>query len=344
MGESVTIKDVAQLAGVSIATVSRVLNHQNSVIDSTKERVLNAMETLGYNRNEIARSLKVRHTKTIGIIAPELNNVFFMEVIEAVERILTPMGYTMFIGSSNNSVEEEQRKLQAFIERNVDGLVVMPAGSQGDHFKSKALASIPLVMVDRKIAGLEVDSILIDNRYGVHQMVKALKAEGHRSIGFIGGDPSVHTAKERLLGFYDAMREFGLPVDERFVLFEGAMVHSSGQRLFHRALEHPEHPDAFFIASDSLHIGATTYAMENLSQAALDSLVFAAFDYFEHAPLLKLCHYAVVQPLEEIGQKVAHLLLKRLQGEVEGFPQHVVLKPDIKVITANGGHEFNQDL
>jgi LacI family transcriptional regulator len=148
---AVTIKDVALSAGVSIATVSRVLNHNLSVTEDTRKRVLQVMEELGYNRNEVARSLKVRQTRTIGIIAPELSNVYFMEVVEAMERILAPKGYTMIIGSSNDSVAEEKRKLQVLVERNVDGLVVMPAGAEGGHFLSKAVANIPMVMVDRRI-------------------------------------------------------------------------------------------------------------------------------------------------------------------------------------------------
>ena len=336
----VTIKEVAQAAGVSIATVSRVLNHNLAVTEQTRKRVTEVMRELGYNRNEVARSLKVRHTKTIGIIAPELSNVFFMEVVEAMERILAPMGYTMIIGSSNDSVAEEKRKLQVLIERNVDGLVVMPAGAEGDHFLSKAVANIPLVMVDRRIQGLEVDSVLTDNRYGVRQMIHALKAEGHTRIGFIGGDPAIHTAGERLYGFYAAMEEFGLSVEEKFVLHEGAMVQSAGGKLLQRALKEPDHPAAFFVANDSLHLGATSYAMEHVQQDIYDRLVFASFDFLAYAPLLKLCHYAVAQPLERIGQEVATLLLKRLKGDREGFPEHVMLRPEIKIMTANGCRPF----
>ncbi len=337
----VTIKEVALAAGVSIATVSRVLNHNPSVTEETRQRVTAVMGQLGYNRNEVARSLKVRHTKTIGIIAPELSNVFFMEVVEAMERILATKGYTMIIASSNDSVAEEKRKLQVFIERNVDGLVVMPAGADGSHFLSKALSHIPLVMVDRRIKGVEVDSVLTDNRYGVHQMIYALKAEGHRRIGFIGGDPAIHTAGERLYGFREAMHELGLPVEEKFILHEGAMLQSAGRKLLQRALAQPGHPDAFFVANDSMHLGATSYAMESVSKEIRDKLVFASFDYLEYAPLLRLCHYAVAQPLERIGQEVATLLLKRLKGDMEGFPEHVMLRPEIKIMTANGGLPFD---
>lgn len=343
-GGSVTIKEVAQSAGVSIATVSRVLNHHLSVTEETRRRVQEAMRELGYNRNEVARSLKVRQTRTIGIIAPELSNVFFMEVVEAMERILARRGYAIIISSSNDSVAEERRKLQVFIERNVDGLVVMPAGAEGGHFLSKALAHVPLVMVDRRIPGLAVDAVLTDNRYGVHQMIRALKAEGHTRIGFIGGDPAIHTAGERLKGFLEAMEECGLPVERRFLFTEGAMNQSAGREMMRRSLALHDPPDAYFLANDSIHLGATTYVMESVSPEARERLVFASFDYLSYAPLLKFCHYAVAQPLERIGEEVAALLLKRLEGDLTGFPEQVMLRSGIKIMTANGGRPFGNSM
>ncbi len=338
----VTIKDVARLAGVSIATVSRALNESDVVKERTRKAVLEAVEKLGYNRNEVARSLKFRQTRTIGIIAPELSNIFFMEVVEALERCLAPKGYSMIITSSYDSVEEEKRKLQILIERNVDGMVVMPSGSEGEHFLTKGLANIPLILVDRRIKGLQVDSVETDNRYGVHKMIQALKNEGFTRIGFIGGDPDIHTAGERLHGFLEAMAEQNLPVEKRFVLHQGSMTQHNGREQLKQALAQADHPQAFFIANDSMHLGATIHAIENLAEQDLKSLVFASFDYLSYAPLLKLCHYAVSQQFEQIGEEVAALLLKRLSGDWEDFPKHVMLRPEIKIIKANGGIELQE--
>ena len=134
-----TIKDVATKAGVSIATVSRVLNNSSCVNEETRARVKAAVDELGYQRNEVARSLKVRSTRSIGILAPEFTNFYFMEVVEAIGRVLAKNGYSMIVASSSGSVEQEKHNLQTLIERNVDGLVVMPSGFEGDHFKNKAL-------------------------------------------------------------------------------------------------------------------------------------------------------------------------------------------------------------
>lgn len=339
-GGSITIKEVAQLAEVSIATVSRVLNHHASVTADTEQRVREAMLELGYNRNEVARSLKVRHTRTIGIIAPELSNTFFMEVVETMDCILTPHGYTMIICSSNDSVQEEQRKLQVLIERNVDALVVIPASDEGGHFLTKALAGIPLVLVDRKIPALHVDTVLTDNRYGVRQLVAALVHEGFSRIGFIGGDMHIPTASERFHGFIEALKEHHLQPEKEFVLMDGAMNQYSGRALMEEALSRPNHPDAFLLANDSLHLGATTYVMEAVSPEVKAKLVFASFDYLHYAPLLRFCHYAAAQPMEKIGKAVAALLLKRLEHNWSSYPEEVVLRPEIKVMAANGGIPF----
>lgn len=339
-GGSITIKEVAQLAGVSIATVSRVLNHHASVTADTEQRVREAMLELGYNRNEVARSLKVRHTRTIGIIAPELSNTFFMEVVETMDCILTPHGYTMIICSSNDSVQEERRKLQVLIERNVDALVVIPASDEGGHFLTKALDGIPLVLVDRKIPGLHVDTVLTDNRFGVRQLVAALVQEGFSRIGFIGGDIHIPTASERFHGFLEALRDHHLEPEKDFVLMDGAMNQYSGRALMEEALSRPNHPDAFLFANDSLHLGATTFLMEAVSQEVRSKLVFASFDYLHYAPLLRFCHYAAAQPMEKIGKAVAALVLKRLDHNWSGYPEEVVLRPEIKVMSANGGIPF----
>lgn len=331
--ESVTIREVALRAGVSIATVSRVLNHHSSVTASTEQRVRSAMEELGYSRNEVARSLKVRQTRTIGIIAPELSNPYFMEVVEAMDRIIAAAGYTMIICSSNDSLAEEKRKLQVLIERNVDAVVVIPCSDQGGHFHAKALEGVPIVMVDRKVDGLDVDMVLTDNRGGVRSAMAALVAEGFKRVGFIGGDVRIYTARERLQGYLEAMETAGLPVERDFVLLNGVMNVAAGRQLIAHALSLPNHPEAFFIANNSLHVGATAYLMEHLSPERRERLVFASFDYLSYAPLLHFCHYAVSQPLDHIGHEVATLLLRRLAKDYGDYPKQIVLKPEIKVLT-----------
>ena len=334
---SITIREVAQLSGVSIATVSRVLNNSDSVTCKTREKVTKAMVQLGYNRNAVARSLKIRKTKTIGIIAPELSNTFFMEILESMERSLAMRDYTMVLCSSNNSIEEERKKLQVMIERTVDALVIIPVSDEGSHLQHKALEQIPMVILDRQIPSLNFDTVLTDNRYGVQKGIQGLIREGFQRIGFLGGSLNIPTAKERYQGFLEAMQEAGLEVEKAFVFTEGHMDQKKGFALMRTILQKPNHPQAFFIANDMLHLGATTYLMETYGPEDRPKVVFASFDYLSYSPLLQFCHYAVCQPLETIGQSVATLVLRRLEGDWTDYPQQIVHTPEIKIMVANGG-------
>ncbi len=336
-----TIKDVATKAGVSIATVSRVLNNSPSVNEDTRARVKAAVEELGYQRNEVARALKVRSTRSIGILAPELTNFYFMEVVEAIGRVLAEHGYSMIVASSRGSSEQEKLNLQSLIERNVDGLVVMPVGFEGNHLQNKALKNTPIVVLDRKVEGIETDTVITDNRYGIKEVLKGLVNEGHTRIGFIGGDLTFFTAKERYLGFIDGMNELGLNVDERFLFTEGLMLQGDGYAQMKKAFSQANPPNAYIIANDSLHIGSSTFALQNLNSEERKNLVFGTFDYLSYAPLLRYAHYAAAQRMEEIGIETAQILLKRLNGDFYDYPEIVMLRPEIKILEFNGGKPFS---
>ncbi|MDT4761106.1 LacI family DNA-binding transcriptional regulator [Sphaerochaeta sp. PS] len=333
----VTIREVAKESGVSIATVSRVLNDSESVTAKTRTKVCEAMVMLGYNRNAVARSLKIRKTKTIGIIAPELSNTFFMEILEAMESIFARKEYTMVVCSSNNSVEEERKKLQVLIERTVDALVIIPVSDEGRHLRHTGLDHIPLVILDRQIPSLNTDTVCTDNGYGVRIVMQKLLEEGFTRIGFLGGSLTIPTAKERYLGYLESMHRANLPVEEAFVCTEGAMDQRRGFSIMQKFMQDPDHPQAFFIANDMLHLGATSFLMEAYTTKTRPHLVFASFDHLYYSSLLQLCHYAVCQPLEQIGKSVATLLLRRLEGDWSDFPRLIVHRPEIKVMVANGG-------
>lgn len=334
--EAATIKDVANLAGVSIATVSRVLNNLGVVNPETERKVLSAVNMLHYQRNAVARSLKLRVTKSIGIIVPEISNTFFTEIVEQLEKLLGPLGYALLLCSSENSVQEEKRKLAFLLERNVDALLVIPVGDVGAHFTSPAIANIPLVMLDRKIEGLRCDVILTDNRKGAYDVTCALIREGKTNIGFLGGDNHVHTSVERLHGFLDAMHDHQLDVNPDFILL-GGMTQKAGYTLMEKAFTMLKCPDTFFVVNDMVHIGATSYLMSKASREIRSKVVFSTFDYLYYAPLLKFCHYAVAQPLDQMGEMAAQLLIRRLDGDQQGFPSTVVIEPTICVMEDNGG-------
>ncbi|HPZ15552.1 MAG TPA: LacI family DNA-binding transcriptional regulator [Sphaerochaeta sp.] len=337
--ENPTIKDVAKLAGVSIATVSRVLNKLAVVNPDTEQKVLGAVAKLNYQPNAVARSLKLNRTKSIGIILPEVSNTFFTEIIEQLESLLAPKGYALLVCSSENSLEEERRKLSFLLERNVDGLFIVAVSDEGSHF---ADVDVPLVMFDRKIDGLVRDVIVSDNHKSAFDVTCKLIDEGRTRIGFLGGDPHVHTSVERYRGYKDALEARGLPLDERFVLHDG-MTMKSGYTLMEKALSFEECPDAFFIVNDMVHIGATTFLMANAPKEVRWRMAFASFDYLHYAPLLQFCHYAVAQPIERMAKAAVQILTRRMEGDMNDFPSTTVFQPSIVVmkdsegVASNGG-------
>ncbi len=328
----VTIKEVAKYANVSIATVSRVLNNHTSVTDDTKSSVLRVMNELGYNRNEVARSLKVRYTNTIGIIAPKLSNIYFMEVVETMDQLLTPLGYTMIISCSNDSVEEEQRRIQVLLDRNVDALVVIPAGFQGHHFTDKVVSRVPIVMVDRFIEGVKADAVLVDNRKGVREMMLSLYEEGFRRIGYVGGDLDILTANERYAGYLQMMKELDLPVEPQFIHLQGKMAIKDGHDAMVKFLAYEDHPKAYLVANDLLHLGVTSHLIEHIPEKQQHEYVIASFDFLSYSPLLSFCHYAMRQPQELIGTEVVRLLMKRLKAKEKGAYEKVIITPEMKVL------------
>ena len=322
--DAVTIKDVAAYAGVSTATVSRALSGDPRVTDETRLKVTEAAERLQYDMNHAARSLKMRATRTIGILAPEFANDFFMEIAQSVEKELSLSGYTILLCSSRESFEEEERRLKLLKERGVDGMIVFPVGNQSSHFKKVIDRGTPLVLIDRSVEGLVSDAVLVDNEGASYEATRALILDGHRRIGFIGGNLNISTSRERFEGYFRAMGESNLAMEPNFVKF-GDMHSESGYSLMKEMMTQADPPQAFFIINHFMHIGATNYMMSR-GDFRETPVVFASFDEMFYAPLLPFCRYGVAQPMEEMGKVAANLLLDRINGRERAFPEIIRLE------------------
>ncbi len=316
---NVTIRTVAERANVSTATVSRVLNNDPRVRDETKRAVFESMKELGYTLNFVARSLKTSRTHTIGVLAPELAGDFFMFIAESMNRELTQHGYSLVVSSSKDSEEEEAKRIRHMAERLVDGIVLIPIGASSDHIAQIKALDIPIVVVDRAFKGLDTDHVLVDNEGGAHDAVSALIREGHRRIGFLGGNPEVTTARERYAGYRLAMEEAGLTIESRYVRF-GNPTLPFGHRTMEEIMQDPESPDTWFIVNLFAHLGATNYLIsEGGARAA--RITFAAFDEMPYSPLLRYCRFAVQQPIAEMGKAAAKLIIDRIEGKGPPDPQ-----------------------
>lgn len=315
-----TIRDVAVASGLSTATVSRALNGDPSVAPATAEKVRREVERLGYRMNRVARSLKTRSTRTVGVIAPELASDFFMLLAESMDREFSALGYSLIVCSSRESADEEASRIELLAERLVDGVVVIPATGRSDRLKEAVLSSgLPIVLVDRNVEGLAADAVLADNEGGAYAATSALAAEGFDRIGFVGGSLELTTARERFEGYRHAMRDAGLRDEARFTSFAGLHVDSGYEAM--RSMRSQEGaPAAYFLANAYLHLGATNYFVAEEPLARPEDIAFAAFDEMSYAPLLRFCRYSLSQPVSEMGVLAARTLLGRMSGEAAGPP------------------------
>lgn len=324
-GKAVTMKDVANRAGVSTATISRVLNNDPGVLQKTRDKVLSCMDAMGYRVNPIARSLKTQRTHTVGIIAPEFQNDFFMAVAEGIEEELQKAGYITFICNSRESEQEEITLTNMLIEKQVDGVIIIPASSSGDHYSALREAGLPYVLVDRLIDGQQTDAVLTDNYKGAYTAIEHCILNGADTIGFIGGDMRLTSARERYSGYIAAMAAYGKPIDKKLITF-GDMHIDSGFELMGQLLSHKPDLSYVFIVNLFMRIGAEKYLVEN---RIAHPVAIAAFDESSITTLLQHTFVTVKQPLSEIGIQAAQLLLQRIKHEEIAFPQIYRLNPTV---------------
>jgi len=327
-----TIKDVALDAGVSTATVSRVLNKDFRVSEAKRRRVYSSIEKLDYRIHPFARTLRLGQSKTVGVIIPDMSNFFFMNLFEYMEEIFRKNGYTAVLCSSRNSVEGEVEQLSYLMEKQVEGLVVVPMGTDGTHFSPIMEQGLPIVCVDRTFIDLPADSIMVDNEEGGYKAVRALIDDGYRRIGFVGGDMTQMTCYERYLGYCRALQEAGIPLEEEFVSMSGMAMHG-GYYSMKEMLSKENPPDAFFFVNLMICLGATQLIMEQPKEVQ-DRLVCASFDDAFFSSLLHRCRYFVSQPVEEIGVLAANTVLNRLnRKEAAGAAKTIRLNTELIQIT-----------
>jgi LacI family transcriptional regulator len=314
----VTVRDVALAAGVSTATVSRALNGDSAVSPEAARAVLAAAKRLGYSVNHIARSLKQGSTRTIAVLAPELSNDFFMELAEAMERELEASGYMLLVSSSSNSAAEEERRLGFLSQRLVDGVVVIPASSRGEHLRRAAASGMPLVLVDRLVDGGGFDAVLADNEGGAFEATTALLADGHGRLAFVGGESAITTARERLAGFDRAVAAARLG-EAAALRLPGGMGIEDGYRAMGKLLAEPDPPRALFAVNLLVHLGIERRLLEARDGACLTDAAgsaggfsIASFDETPYSPFLPACRYVVAQPVAEMGRAAARLVLERV--------------------------------
>jgi len=333
---TVTIRNVAQQAGVSQATAARALGGYGYVSDQARQQVLTAARDLGYVPNNVARTLASGSSNIIGLIAGDIENVFFATAARGLADVVEEFGYTLIIANSDEDVTRERRALGSLRANRVDGLVVAPANSNdGAHLAEAVGAGTPIVLLDRTVHGLSVDSVVSDGLGGATAGVRHLLALGHRRIGIvIDFELPLSSMTMRLRGWSDALRAAGVNPDESLVSFAAAPM-EDGYKATFELLSRPRPPTAVFTASNFMTIGALR-AFRELDIVLPRDLSLVAFDDFELLKLYEPPVTAVAQPVRQLGREAGKLLLARMHGD-SGKPRHVRLPTELIVRSSSMG-------
>ncbi|MFN8078410.1 MAG: LacI family DNA-binding transcriptional regulator [Kineosporiaceae bacterium] len=316
------MRDVAARAGVSLKTVSRVINREPGVSATLVQRVEAAAAELDFRPNLGARSLRRADgkTATIGLVLQDLANPYSAALHRAVEDIARARGVAVLSGSVDETTDRERELITAFSSRRVDGLVIMPTGSDHAYLMLERRAGVAMVFVDRPPHQLDADVILAANRDGARDGVAHLIAHGHRDIAFLGDLATIRTAEERFAGYVSAMTEAGLPMRPD-LLVKNLDTADAAKAATERLLALPQPPTALFGAQNLVTIGALR-ALRDAGRQHEVALV--GFDDFELADLLQPAVTVVAQDPQEIGHLAAERLFARLDGDDSPFHTHVV--------------------
>ncbi len=316
------MRDVAALAGVSLKSVSRVVNGEAGVSPVLSAKVLAAAEQLSFRLDLGARSLRRsdRRTATVGLILEDLDNPYSSAVHRAVENIARAHGVAVLAGSLDEDPVRERELVAAFSSRRVDGLLMMPTDSDHGYLALERQAGTPIVFVDRHPGLIDGDVVLADNRDGAGAGVAHLVAAGHRRIGFLGDLKRIATARDRHLGFLDAMTAAGLPVDDRFIVHD-ATTSETARAAATAVLATARPPTALFTAQNLVTIGT----LQALRRAGLQhEVALVGFDDFPLADLLEPPVTVVAQDPHEIGRLAAEQLFRRMDGDDSPYVTQVV--------------------
>jgi DNA-binding LacI/PurR family transcriptional regulator len=326
----IKLEDVARHAGVSISTVSRVLNQPALVNEQTLRRVRAAIDALGFRPSRVARRLRLESGRAhlVGLIIPDIQNPFFAELARGVEDVAQEHEYVLFLGNSDEDAAKERRYLEVMRAESVDGIIVPPSSDRGSDIAGLARDGLPIVCVDRRLARASVDTVVVDNVRGAYDAVEHLVGLGHRRIAFIEGRPELSTSRERLQGYQQALEANGIDFDAALVR-PGDSRQQSGRELAAALLALPAPPTALLAGNNLMTLGALE-AIHLRGMRIPDDVAVVGYDDMPWALAFDPPLTAVRQPGYEVGQRAMELLLERIRTP-ERSVSLVMLQPELIV-------------
>ncbi|MEU1181459.1 LacI family DNA-binding transcriptional regulator [Streptomyces sp. NPDC005820] len=332
MAQPVGIKDVARAAGVSVGTVSNVINRPDTVATETRARVLSAIDRLGYVRSESARQLRAGRSRIMGLLVLDMGNPFFVDVARGAERAARDAGLGVMVCNSAESVGEEAEYLSLFAEQRVRGVLLTPADATGRNIESFRRHGIPFVLVDRVSEGTTECSVSVDDVAGGALAVRHLIDAGHRSLAYVSGPPGFNQVRDRRTGALNALAEAGLGPECLRELPTERLDVAAGRDAGARLLGLADRPTAVFCANDLLALGVLQ-AMYAAGVGVPDDLAIVGYDDIEFAAAAAVPLTSVRQPAVTMGALAAEMLLEETEEDTGRRHEHrrVVLQPELVV-------------
>jgi DNA-binding LacI/PurR family transcriptional regulator len=307
------IRDVASRAGVSIATVSRAINHVPTVDPALAARVWKVVTELNYTPNTQARALVSGKSRMLGLIVSEITNPFFPELIQEFERVAVEQGYEILIASTNYERKKMEQCAQRMLERKVDGVAVMTFGIEDSLFERFAAVNVPVVFIDASPQRPLSSAVTVDYRAGIHEAVQHLAVLGHRRIGFISGPLRLRSAQSRKTAFLDCLRSTGIQSESRWMI-EGDHTLEGGRDAMQQILALPSHPTAIVCSNDMTAIGVQ-HALFEAGQRVPDDFSLIGFDDIRLAEYTIPPLTTIRMSCKDIASKAVNTLLSKVKPE-----------------------------
>jgi len=328
----VSISDLARQLQVSASTVSRALSGHSAISEATAKRVMALAQDIGYQPNSLASGLRKGRSNLLGVVVPHIDGNFFSQVVKGIEAAASKAGYHVLICQSNEDMAHERKNLETLMNAQVEGIMVSLSRTTNEfrHFEKVRKRDIPLVFFDRVLEGHDVNAVVLDDRAGGYRATRHLLEQGYRRIAHFSGPQYLNIYKHRRQGYEDALREYGLPVEEALIVF-GQMNMEDGNAGMRQLLALPQPPDAVFSGSDFSAAGALEVLNERGLRVPEDvGLVGFSNELFSRLTVPHIT--SIDQHCELMGRTATRLLLQLMEErELHFAPRHVVLQPDLFV-------------
>jgi DNA-binding LacI/PurR family transcriptional regulator len=320
-----TMYDVARLAGVSQPTVSRILNHHDTnipVSDETREKVLAAVQQLGYRPNTIARSLRTQRTQTIALLLADISNGFYHPIARAIQDVAREYEYEVFISNSDHLYKNEKLFCEAVLRRSVDGVIMVPIHlTYEDLNQFVSQVQVPMAILGEHINHQAIDMVYVNDEKATYEGTQWLLQRGYTRIGFIGVPDNLPPGPRRFRGYLRAITEAGLNPDPRFIQHDGDFTLEGGARAAQKLIQVGELPSAVVVLNDLMAIGLIL-GLQEAGYHIPDDIAVLGFDDIAEATIVRPALTTIAQDARDIGLKLAHMLFERIENP-DSRPQQV---------------------